>query len=46
MLSGKWRARELSGDAKDDLVHLCCETSLDSWLSAGDGTYSVIGSPI
>jgi glycoside hydrolase-like protein/VCBS repeat protein len=46
ILSGSWRAIDLSGDGKDDLVHLCCKANLNSWLSAGDGTFAVSSSPI
>jgi Domain of unknown function (DUF1906)/FG-GAP-like repeat len=44
--SGTWRPGLFSADGKGDLLHLCCPGSLNTWLSQGDGTYSVVGSPI
>jgi hypothetical protein len=41
MQGGSWLPVDVNGDAKGDLVHLCCPNWLNTWISAGDGTYSV-----
>ena len=39
--AGSWGAGDFNGDRKVDLVHLCCTGVVNTWLSNGDGTYSV-----
>lgn len=38
---GQWFASDFDGDAKGDLVHLCCADSARLWRSNGDGSYTV-----
>jgi hypothetical protein len=37
---GTYRTGDFNGDGKTDLLHLCCDAYVHTWLSNGDGTYS------
>jgi hypothetical protein len=39
--TGRWGAFDLSGDGKDDLIHLTEADYVHPWLSHGDGTFNV-----
>lgn len=38
---GRWLTGDMNGDGKGDLVHLCCGDYAYTWLSRGDGGYTV-----
>ncbi|MEX2555983.1 MAG: glycoside hydrolase domain-containing protein [Actinomycetota bacterium] len=38
-----WISSDVNGDARDDLVHLCCKDHALVWLSDGDGSFTVVG---
>jgi hypothetical protein len=41
MQGGSWQMSDYSGDGKADLVHFCCEYSVNMWYSNGDGGFNV-----
>lgn len=38
---GTFRALDYTGDGKTDLIHQCCTDYVHTWISDGDGTYTV-----
>jgi len=38
---GQWQVLDLNGDGRSDLEHIWGGTSINSWLSNGDGTFQV-----
>ena len=38
---GRWLTADANGDGKGDLIHLCCGDYAYTWLSRGDGGYTV-----
>ena len=38
---GRWLTADANGDGKGDLIHLCCGDYAYTWLSRGDGSYTV-----
>jgi hypothetical protein len=40
---GIWRAGDFNGDNRGDIMHLCCGDYANSWISNGDGSFTVSG---
>ncbi|MBN1525563.1 MAG: VCBS repeat-containing protein [Spirochaetales bacterium] len=40
--SGRWITADINGDHKEDLVHLVDSNYINTWISQGNGSYSVV----